>query len=82
MDIESTNPNFDWKTIFKPLNTQHPSTINPQPNFITNFFSTSIEKTSSSVSLTLTQDRLLLSEAGRGQTNPIGQIPLSFDLKF
>ena len=82
MDIESTNPNFDWKAIFQPLTTQHPPTNQNQSTFLTNTFMTSIENSSSSISLTLLQDKVLLSEAGRGQGNTLGQVLLSFDLKF
>lgn len=82
MDIESTNPNFDWKTIFQPLTTQTPPINQNQSTFLTNTFTTSIENSSPSISLTLSQDKVLLSEAGRGQGSILGQVLLSFDLKF
>ena len=82
MDIESTNPNFDWKTIFQPLTTQPPTTNQNQSTFLTNTFMTSIESSSPSISLTLSQEKLLISEAGRGQGGTLGQVLLSFDLKF
>ena len=66
MDIESSNPAFDWKTIFQPINTQNAHQLNSKSALITNSFSTTMENSSPSLSLTLTKEALILSEGSNG----------------
>ena len=82
MDIESTNPNFNWKTIFLPLSTQNANNNDPKTHLLTNTFATSIENPTSSLSLTLTHNHIFISDCTNGQPKLVGQVSLSFDLKF
>ena len=82
MDIESINPNFPWKTLFQSLTTHNTINNNSKNPFLTNTFATSIENSTPSVSLTLTKDHIFISDCTNGQSKPVGQVPLSFDIKF
>lgn len=81
MEIENSQPQLDWKTIFTPLT---PLTLNAAQNQHTVLrtpFSL-LPNSSPSCLLTLIQDRLLLEDSLSSNNSPCAEVQLCFDLKF